>query len=124
MTIYYPTSSYSDRHRLHFHFDILVVKLLHVTFTCRQKILTTTPLAMADSEVSICFTQIIKISNVCSALSSISNNNLFFLQIAKALKDLPLRIQSASIKEREKAFEDVSNVLSNSSKLNFELYLY
>lgn len=47
-------------------------------------------------------------------------NDLLFLQISKALKDLPLRIQSASIKEREKVFEDVLNVLSNASKSKYD----
>lgn len=41
----------------------------------------------------------------------------FSFQLAKCLKDLPLRIQSASIKERQQVIKHVISVLSNPGKL-------
>lgn len=38
------------------------------------------------------------------------------LQLAKALKDLPLRIQTASLKERREVITGVVHVLSNPGK--------
>ncbi|KAJ1530782.1 hypothetical protein ONE63_005633 [Megalurothrips usitatus] len=41
------------------------------------------------------------------------NGSRFFFQLAKSLKDLPLRIQSASTKERQQVIKHVIAVLSN-----------
>lgn len=42
--------------------------------------------------------------------------SFFLLQISKKLKDIPIRIQSASLKERHKVVEEIQDVLSFSGE--------
>lgn len=66
---------------------------------------------MADSEVS---------TRVIISTAKQCNEQLFtgisFFQISKKLKDIPIRIQSASLKERRKVVEEILNVLSFSGE--------
>lgn len=71
---------------------------------------TITILNMADSEVRFCHVEIFiyKISALY-----VSNPSPCMFQLTRALRDLPVRIQTASKKERNAVLENVVAVLSN-----------
>jgi hypothetical protein len=69
---------------------------------------------MADSEVSFCHVETIIYKIYVFHVSDIS---LCVFQLTKALRDLPVRIQTASKKERNAVLQNVVTVLSNPGSL-------
>jgi hypothetical protein len=66
---------------------------------------------MAASEVRQCHVDYF-VYKIC-LLMSVSNRALCMFQLTKALRDLPVRIQTASKKERNAVLQNVIAVLSN-----------
>lgn len=66
---------------------------------------------MADSEVN----------SLASRIKSLQNYHYiddwtFFWQVLKKLKDIPFKIQTASLKERREVVEEIRNLLSTPGK--------